>query len=113
MSSTASPTHSRRVTSRLRRRRAGSCSRPSSALHARAESPDRAAFSATVHCLTGCGVGEVVGMVISTIAGWGNLASIVVSVALGFLFGYSLTLRPVLAAGVGLRRAAGIALAAD
>jgi putative flippase GtrA len=85
----------------------------SSALHARAESHDRAAFSATVHCLTGCAIGEVVGMVIATALGWGDLASIVLAIALGFLFGYALTLRPVLRAGVGLRQAAGIAFAAD
>lgn len=52
-------------------------------------------------------------MVISTLAGWGNVASIVISVLLAFVFGYSLTLQPVLRAGVGLRRAAGIAFAAD
>jgi hypothetical protein len=66
-----------------------------------------------VHCLTGCGIGEVVGMAIATALGWGNAASIVLAVALAFLFGYSLTLQPVLRAGVGLRRAAGIAFAAD
>jgi hypothetical protein len=82
-------------------------------LHAHAEPPNQAAFSATVHCLTGCAIGEVVGMVVSTAAGWGNLASIVLSVVLAFFFGYSLTLGPVLRAGVVLRRAAGIALAAD
>jgi hypothetical protein len=82
-------------------------------LHAHADSPNQPAFSATVHCLTGCGIGEVVGMAIATALGWGNAASIVLAVALAFLFGYSLTLQPVLRAGVGLRRAAGIAFAAD
>jgi putative flippase GtrA len=82
-------------------------------LHAHAESPDRAAFSATVHCLTGCAIGEVLGMVISTLAGWGNLPSIAISVALAFVFGYALTLGPVLRAGVGFRRATGIAFASD
>ena len=90
-----------------------SCSTRSSGLHAHAESPNRAAVSATVHCLTGCGIGEVLGMVISTLAAWGNFASIAISVALAFVFGYSLTLGPVLRAGVGMRRAAGIAFAAD
>ncbi len=52
-------------------------------------------------------------MVISTLAGWGNLVSIVLSVVLAFFFGYSLTLRPVLSGGVAFRQAAGIALAAD
>jgi hypothetical protein len=52
-------------------------------------------------------------MVIATLAGWGNVASIALSVVLAFLFGYTLTLRPVVGAGVGFRRAAGIAFAAD
>jgi putative flippase GtrA len=85
-------------------------------LHAHAEhaeSPNRAAVSATVHCLTGCGIGEVAGMAITTAAGWGNAASIVVSVVLAFVFGYALTFQPVLRAGVGWRRAAGIAFASD
>jgi len=75
-------------------------------------SPNRAAFQATVHCLTGCAIGEVLGMVIATVAGWGNLASVVLATVLAFFFGYSLTLRP-LARELGLRRAARIALAAD
>lgn len=73
----------------------------------------RTAVSATLHCLTGCAIGEVLGMVISTALGWHNAANIGLSVALAFLFGYALTIRPVLAAGVPLRQAAGIALAAD
>jgi hypothetical protein len=83
-------------------------------LHEHAE-PDLngAAFAATTHCLTGCAIGEVLGMAISTAAGWGNLASIVVSIVLAFFFGYSLTLWPVLRAGLSLRQATGVALAAD
>ncbi len=73
----------------------------------------RAAVSATVHCLTGCAVGEILGMVISTALGWHNVASIVLSIVLAFIFGYALTIRPVLASGVGFRRAIGVALAAD
>jgi hypothetical protein len=73
----------------------------------------RSAIQATVHCLTGCAIGEVLGMVIATALGWGNVASIVLAIALAFLFGYSLTLRPVLRAGLGFRRAAGVAFAAD
>jgi C4-dicarboxylate transporter len=68
---------------------------------------------ATLHCLTGCAIGEILGMVIATALGWGNVASVALSVALAFLFGYGLTIRPVLRAGVGIRRAAGVALAAD
>jgi hypothetical protein len=83
-------------------------------LHEHAE-PDlnRAAFAATTHCLTGCAIGEVAGMALATAAGWGNLASIVVSVVLAFCFGYALTLWPVLRAGLSLRQATGVALAAD
>jgi hypothetical protein len=68
---------------------------------------------ATLHCLTGCAIGEVLGMVIATALGWGNVASVVLAVALAFVFGYGLTIRPVLAAGIGFRRAAGVALASD
>jgi hypothetical protein len=85
-------------------------------LHAHAEhgqSGERAAVTATLHCLTGCAIGEVVGMVISTLAGWGNVTSIVVSIALAFVFGYALTFAPVARAGVGLRRAVAITIAAE
>jgi Domain of unknown function (DUF4396) len=82
-------------------------------LHAHAEPPNRAAFSATVHCLTGCAIGEVLGMVISTAAGWSNAASIAISILLAFFFGYALTIGPVLRAGVGMREATGIAFASD
>jgi hypothetical protein len=73
----------------------------------------RSAISATLHCLTGCALGEVLGMVITTALGWGNAANIVVSIALAFVFGYTLAMRPVLAAGVPFRRALGVALASD
>jgi len=73
----------------------------------------RAAVQATLHCLTGCAIGEVVGMVISSAWSWSAVPSIVVSVALAFFFGYALTLRGVLRAGVGLRRALRLALASD
>jgi hypothetical protein len=74
---------------------------------------NRLAFQATVHCLTGCAIGEVLGMVIATAFGWGDAASIAISVALAFPFGYAFTLVPLLRAGVSLRRAAGLALASD
>ena len=73
----------------------------------------RAAVSATLHCLTGCAIGEILGMVISTALGWHNVANIALSIVLAFAFGYALTIRPVLASGLGLRRAVGVALAAD
>jgi Domain of unknown function (DUF4396) len=73
----------------------------------------RSAVQATLHCLTGCAIGEVLGMVISTALGFGNAASIAISIVLAFAFGYGLTLRPVLAAGVSLRKALRLALASD
>ena len=73
----------------------------------------KTAIQATAHCLTGCAIGEVLGMVLATWWGWGNVASIVLAIALDFVFGYSLTMGPVLRAGVGLRRALGVAFAAD
>jgi len=71
------------------------------------------AVSATVHCLTGCAIGEVLGMVIGTAFGWPNVPTIVLSIALAFVFGYALTMRGVLRAGVGFRQALRVALAAD
>jgi hypothetical protein len=82
-------------------------------LHAHAESLNRTAFSATVHCLTGCAIGEVLGLVIATALDWSNAPSVVLAVVLAFFFGYSLTLRPLLAHRVPLRRALGAAFAAD
>ncbi len=76
-------------------------------------SVNRLAASATNHCLTGCGIGEVLGMVLATWWGWGNAASIALAVGLAFLFGYSLTLIPLLRAGTALGTAVGIALVAD
>lgn len=80
--------------------------------HAQA-SLNRSAFSATTHCLTGCAIGEVLGMVIATALGWGNTASIAISIVLAFFFGYALTLGPLLRAGVPLRRALPLAFASD
>ena len=73
----------------------------------------RSAIHATLHCLTGCAIGEVLGMVIATALAFGNAASIGISVVLAFLFGYALTLRPMIAAGVPLRRASRLAVASD
>jgi hypothetical protein len=77
------------------------------------ESLTRVAVSAKLHCLTGCAIGEVLGMVLATWWGWGDLASILLAVGLAFLFGYALTVRPVLAADVPFREAVRTALAAD
>ena len=77
------------------------------------QSLNRVAFSATVHCLTGCAIGEVLGMIIGTALDWGNRETIVLSIALAFLFGYSLTMLPLLRGGVTLAAAIPVALAAD
>jgi hypothetical protein len=74
---------------------------------------NRLAVVATAHCLTGCAIGEILGLVIGTALGWGNVATIVLAIALAFLFGYSFTLVPVLRSGLALRSAVAVALAAD
>jgi hypothetical protein len=71
------------------------------------------AFSATLHCLTGCAIGEVAGMAIGTALGFSNLATILLAVALAFLFGYTLTSLPLLRAGLALSAVIPIALASD
>src|SRR5215510_3708208 len=73
----------------------------------------RMAAQATLHCLTGCAIGEVLGMVIGTAFGLHNAATVVLSIALAFVFGYGLTMRGVLRAGVSWGTALKIALAAD
>ncbi|MEP0828131.1 MAG: DUF4396 domain-containing protein [bacterium] len=78
-----------------------------------AVSMNRLALSATVHCLTGCSIGEVLGMVIGTATGLENWTTIILSVILAFIFGYFLTLLPLLRARVDLKTALGLALAAD
>jgi Domain of unknown function (DUF4396) len=77
------------------------------------QSLNRVALAATWHCLTGCAIGEILGLAIASALDWGNVASIAIAVVLAFFFGYSLTLGPVLRGGVPLRRAARIAFAAD
>jgi Domain of unknown function (DUF4396) len=81
--------------------------------HGRLASLNRTAFAATWHCLTGCAIGEVLGLVIATAFDWGNAASIAIAIVLAFFFGYALTMRPLLTGGVPLRQAARVALAAD
>lgn len=81
--------------------------------HQSAGSLNRIAFSATLHCLTGCAIGEVAGMVIGTALGWGNMQTILLAVVLAFLAGFALTALPFLRAGYGIKPAFRIALAAD
>lgn len=71
------------------------------------------AFSATVHCLTGCAIGEVLGMLIGTAARLSNAATIALSIALAFVFGYALTSAPLLRSGMALAAVVPVALAAD
>jgi hypothetical protein len=76
-------------------------------------SRNRLAFLATVHCLSGCAIGEILGMVIGTALGWGNLATILLAIVLAFFFGYSLTMLPLLRAGIAFGAAVPLALASD
>ena len=71
------------------------------------------AISATLHCLTGCALGEIAGMAIGTALGFSNLGTIVISIVLAFAFGYSLTSLPLLRAGLVLAAVIPIALASD
>lgn len=74
---------------------------------------NRLALSATLHCLSGCAIGEVLGLVIGTSLGWSALATIALAVGLAFAFGYAFTTVPLLRAGLGLAAALRLALAAD
>jgi hypothetical protein len=71
------------------------------------------AVSATLHCLTGCAIGEIAGMAIGTAFGFSNAATVALSIALAFLFGYGLTSLPLLRAGLALSAVLPIALASD
>jgi len=62
---------------------------------------NKMALSATLHCLTGCAIGEVLGLILATAWGWGDLASIALAIALAFAFGYTFTLVPLLRHGLG------------
>ena len=74
---------------------------------------NRLAFSATVHCLSGCAVGEVLGMIIGTALGWSDLATIFLAVGLAFLFGYTFTSIPLLRSGMALATVIPLALTSD
>jgi len=73
----------------------------------------RLAVTATLHCLTGCAIGEILGLVLATWWGWSNGPSIALAAALAFFFGYGFTVGPVLRSGLPMRRAVRVALAAD
>jgi hypothetical protein len=74
---------------------------------------NQTAIGATLHCLTGCAVGEISGLVIGEAFGWSNEATIVLSIFLAFVIGYSLSILPLLKAKVTLATALGLILAAD
>ena len=74
---------------------------------------NKTAASATLHCLTGCAIGEITGLIIGTALGLSNLATIAIAVGLAFLFGYALSLVPVVKAGVAFSSALTVVLAAD
>jgi hypothetical protein len=89
---------------------------PGEPQHGRAAPPpslNRLAAAATTHCLTGCAIGEVLGLAIATQLDWSNEASIALAVVLAYAFGYALTLRPLLRSGMALGAALGVAFAAD
>jgi ABC-type nickel/cobalt efflux system permease component RcnA len=71
------------------------------------------AVKATLHCLTGCAIGEILGMVIGTALLWDNVPTMALAITLAFIFGYSFTLFAVVRAGVSLKAAIKVALAAD
>lgn len=74
---------------------------------------NKLSFSATAHCLTGCSVGEVAGLIVGSALGWGNFATVALAVFLAFLFGYSLTMLPLVRSGLALTTVIPLALASD
>jgi hypothetical protein len=87
--------------------------RPEPAGAAQGSELTRSAIAATLHCLTGCAIGEVLGMALATWRGWSNGPSIALAIVLAFGFGYGLTASAVLRAGLSPRQAVAVALAAD
>jgi hypothetical protein len=77
------------------------------------DSLNKTALSATLHCLTGCAIGEILGMVIAAALGWSPAPSIALAVILAFFFGYSLTVIPLLKSGMKTSRVLRLTLAAD
>ena len=71
------------------------------------------AASATLHCLTGCAIGEILGLMTGTALGWSTGATIALSVSLAFFFGYLLSTLPLMQAGLGFFAALSIVFAAD
>jgi hypothetical protein len=82
-------------------------------LHGRKPSLNRLAFQATLHCMTGCAIGEVAGMIIGTALGWGMWETVGLAVTLAFITGFALTMIPLMRSGMAWKQALGIAFAAD
>lgn len=74
---------------------------------------NQVALSATLHCLTGCAIGEVIGLIIGSIFGLHGVVTIILAIGLAFIFGYSLSLIPLLKSGMALKTALGLVLAVD
>ncbi|WP_181704163.1 DUF4396 domain-containing protein [Chthonobacter albigriseus] len=81
--------------------------------HGGADSLNRTAFLATLHCMTGCAIGEIAGMVIGTSLGWSMWETVALAVVLAFITGFALTMRPLLKGGIAFVPALKIAFAAD
>jgi hypothetical protein len=77
------------------------------------QSTTQVAIAATIHCLTGCAIGEIAGMVIGNVFGLSNSATIIISIILAFMFGYSLSLMPLLQHNIDIKKAMTVVLAAD
>jgi len=80
---------------------------------AQSTSLNQLARQATIHCLTGCAIGEILGLVIATQLGWHDVPSVVLAIVLAFVFGYALTIRSLLAGGVAVAAALRLAFASD
>lgn len=86
---------------------------PSSSRSSETASLTRLSLTATLHCLTGCAIGEILGMSLGAAFHWPNLETVVVSVLLAFVFGYALTMAPLIRAGMAPAQVLKLALAAD
>ncbi len=97
----------------IQEKRAGTCPKCGMKLVLQATGLKKLAFSATLHCFTGCSVGEILGMVLGIIFKWPNIETVVVATVLAFLFGYSLTMLPLLRSGMSFGKALLLAFGSD
>jgi hypothetical protein len=77
------------------------------------DSRNSMAANATLHCLTGCAIGEIAGLMIGTAMGLSNAVTVALAVGLAFLFGYALSTLPLIQAGLGFFAALSVVFAAD